>query len=482
MIREIEIIDFMSHRHTVIEPAAGLTVLVGPNNCGKSAVVAALQILAANSRKDHMIRHGCRECAVTVETDDGHTITWRRKGKIVNYTIDGQDVHRLEGDVPEGLHDVLKLAPVESVEGDERFDVHFAQQKEPIFLLNGTGKQAATFFASSSDASRLVAMQQRHRDKMREQGQAERFVAGQVDELKLQLTALTAVPDLQLAIDNGVREYDRLQNQATYIDEFERRIRLLVSQGAVVEQANARCDAMVLLAPPPMLSDTQTLETLVKKLTTIGAEITSHGAHRAVLVHLFAPPELAEVAGLQRLCRDLAEERSTECHESARAHELRSLAVPPLLAETADIERLCQNISQESLALTASTSMAGALRNLPAPPELQDTIALKSMIEASAISINGVAERIAEVDVLTNVEAPPSLITDTVLMRSITEFEAAQNLLRSHQEDMGLIDRAIKDVRGQIAQWTEANPTCPTCGGPIDADRLLLGAEAHDHG
>lgn len=45
MIRRIELINFMSHRRTLIEPAAGLTVLVGPNNCGKSAVVSALQIL-----------------------------------------------------------------------------------------------------------------------------------------------------------------------------------------------------------------------------------------------------------------------------------------------------------------------------------------------------------------------------------------------------------------------------------------------------
>ena len=31
----------MSHDDTTIELADGLTVLIGPNNCGKSAVVAA---------------------------------------------------------------------------------------------------------------------------------------------------------------------------------------------------------------------------------------------------------------------------------------------------------------------------------------------------------------------------------------------------------------------------------------------------------
>ena len=49
MIRSIELHNFMSHERTIIEPADGLTVLVGPNNCGKSAVVSALGILCENA-------------------------------------------------------------------------------------------------------------------------------------------------------------------------------------------------------------------------------------------------------------------------------------------------------------------------------------------------------------------------------------------------------------------------------------------------
>ena len=79
MIKRIELTNFMSHEHTVIEPAAGLTVLVGPNNCGKSAVVAALQILCHNDSSTYVLRHGEKECSVKVETDDGHTVEWRRK-------------------------------------------------------------------------------------------------------------------------------------------------------------------------------------------------------------------------------------------------------------------------------------------------------------------------------------------------------------------------------------------------------------------
>ena len=78
MITRIEITNFML-TNTRIEPAAGLTVLAGPNNCGKSAVVAALQILCNNDPLTYVLRHGERECSVRVETDDGHVVEWRRK-------------------------------------------------------------------------------------------------------------------------------------------------------------------------------------------------------------------------------------------------------------------------------------------------------------------------------------------------------------------------------------------------------------------
>ena len=59
MIKRITLDNYMSHSHTVIEPADGLTVLVGENNCGKSAVVSALQTLCFNRQKNFMRKGSC---------------------------------------------------------------------------------------------------------------------------------------------------------------------------------------------------------------------------------------------------------------------------------------------------------------------------------------------------------------------------------------------------------------------------------------
>ena len=71
VIRSIVLKNYMSHRHTVIELAEGLTVIVGPNNCGKSALVSALQCLVRAPRGRYMMRHGAALTSVTIETSEG---------------------------------------------------------------------------------------------------------------------------------------------------------------------------------------------------------------------------------------------------------------------------------------------------------------------------------------------------------------------------------------------------------------------------
>jgi predicted ATPase len=163
MIRKITLQNFMSHRHTVIEPASGLTVLVGDNNCGKSAVVAALQILCRNASGDYMVRHGENECKIIVETDEGHIVEWKRKGGTVSYTLNGKAIHRLRGGIPDDLHKLLRIPMVFPQDGGDPFDIHFGEQKKPIFLLDEPGSRAAKFFASSSDAEVLIRMQILHK-------------------------------------------------------------------------------------------------------------------------------------------------------------------------------------------------------------------------------------------------------------------------------------------------------------------------------
>src|SRR5882724_9289113 len=118
MIRRIVLENYMAHVRTVIELAEGLTVLIGPNNCGKSAIIHALEMICYNSdAADFAIRHGAKMATVTVETEDAdgakHTLVWWRSKGTAGYSIDGRKIEGLGRSIPEDLHDHLRMPKIE---------------------------------------------------------------------------------------------------------------------------------------------------------------------------------------------------------------------------------------------------------------------------------------------------------------------------------------------------------------------------------
>ena len=61
MIRRIVLSNFMAHAKTELRLADGLTVLVGPNNIGKSTVEVALKTLARNTNSNFVMQHEQKE-------------------------------------------------------------------------------------------------------------------------------------------------------------------------------------------------------------------------------------------------------------------------------------------------------------------------------------------------------------------------------------------------------------------------------------
>ena len=86
------------------------------------------------------------------------------KGTPATFSMVKNSTGLAEGEPPEEICQALRLRA-----GDpdlDAFDVHFGHQKQPIFLLNEPGSKPAQFFASSSDAGRLLEMQKLHKDNV----------------------------------------------------------------------------------------------------------------------------------------------------------------------------------------------------------------------------------------------------------------------------------------------------------------------------
>jgi len=323
MIRRIILENYMSHGRTVIEPAPGLTVLVGPNNCGKSAVLSAIQAVCGETASDYMVRHGEKVCRVTIETHDGHTIAWQRKGGATSYTIDGTDIHRVgrgRNGLPDDLHTLLRMPVTESPAG-RKFQVHFGSQKDPIFLL-GSESDTAAFFSSSAESERLMEMQKRHKTKVAARRNEQKTIEADLQQLSAKLQALEPLAALGPAVEQLEAEHqselesgraadllaqriDRLALLRQQIDRLSAELQISANLQPLPDQADptplslligsmerslsaasllsVEAQALDTLTEPPALQDTGPLETLGKALRVAELQATRAGAAAAVL-------------------------------------------------------------------------------------------------------------------------------------------------------------------------------------------------------
>lgn len=139
-IESISISNFQSHKRTEITPApAGqLTVIVGPSDSGKTAIIRALKWLLYNRPQgSDFIRVGASMVKVTMETGAGKAIRQRSSGGINRYIIpvQGADPVNLEGfggDVPLEIQEITGVR--QTTIGDMSLSLNLAEQLDGPFL------------------------------------------------------------------------------------------------------------------------------------------------------------------------------------------------------------------------------------------------------------------------------------------------------------------------------------------------------------
>lgn len=147
MIKRIELIDFESHKHTVIDDFSnGLNLLVGDSNSGKSSLLRAIKLAAYNMYDPGCVRIGATKCVVRVDTDKGYVRVVRgpkvnewevcKNGEQpVKFQKVGKNIVPLAAEVMG-----LKLVTL----GDVEFPVNVMSQLESHFMLSGVGDKNAT--------------------------------------------------------------------------------------------------------------------------------------------------------------------------------------------------------------------------------------------------------------------------------------------------------------------------------------------------
>lgn len=432
MITRIELVNFMSHAHTVIEPAPGLTVLIGPNNIGKSAVVAALQILCHNEKSTYVTRHGEKECSITVQTSDGHTVQWLRKTSPA-YIIDGKRFDRLrQGNVPDLLHQVLRLPRIDSG-SDADFDIHFGAQKDPIFLLRDTGSNAARFFASSSDADRLVAMQKRHKEKHQEAKREKKRLEQRSADLNRELELLQPVVGLEERLDDLERLFESIGQQSDTI-------------------AAAR--------------------TLSEKLQETQRERSRQELQLQSLSSLAAPPVLEPVEPLARFISELPRAQRAREKLVAEQAAVRLLARPPLLQDETDLHSRIDRLHTARLEVDRQAAESRALMPLAQPPAVSDLAPLRATLQEFETFQSNLSRCASVRQSLSGLQPVHPSVDTTPLARDLQELVRCNELANQARQAAAETAHELEDGLRQCREELNGQ-NCPTCGGPINAEAFL---------
>lgn len=151
-IQEVTIEGYQSHVQSTFNLSPGLTVITGPSDAGKTAIIRALRWFAFNEptgeaflhtirNPDGSVKEAVDQAKVSVTFDNGVTITkTRRKGK-TTYTHSDFPTAWEKAEVPPEIRETLGL--IKQQYGDFETCLNFAFQLDAPFMLSETASVGA---------------------------------------------------------------------------------------------------------------------------------------------------------------------------------------------------------------------------------------------------------------------------------------------------------------------------------------------------
>jgi exonuclease SbcC len=285
-----------------------------------------------------MIRHGEKEAEVTVETSEGDVITWGRKENSSFLIINGERHTRLSNHQEyflQELHKVLRLPQVKNK--DEFFDIHFASQKEPIFLLNDPPSRAATFFSVSSDAGRLVEVRDLFKTKINKAKEKKNSIDRKINQINEELEKLTPLNELEKEVKDLKLEYDALVKENENVKSGFQLFQIFNKAFLENERLSRRHSFLELLQEPPQLDDMSLLESTIQEMKILQKKEKRLERNLAILNELQEPFDLELTERLEKAIDYLIGGSKLE-KEKILAHEIAlGLRAPPKMEDEGEL-------------------------------------------------------------------------------------------------------------------------------------------------
>lgn len=150
-LESLSIVNFQSHKDTALKLSSGLNIITGETDCGKSAIVRALDWLFNNNPAGDEYRSdwgGTTRVSAKFQTK-GRAITIERvKGKGFNgYRVDGNEFKALGRGVPRHIQDLFAMA-----------DINFSFQHDTPYMVYDSGGAAARELGKAAGLDKADAL------------------------------------------------------------------------------------------------------------------------------------------------------------------------------------------------------------------------------------------------------------------------------------------------------------------------------------
>lgn len=143
-IKEVEIKNFQSHKHTVLNFCNGLNVINGESGKGKSAILRAIAwCVYGEPRGNNFIRTGTKKCSVKLTFSDNSSIersrTLKGSSKYIVTDVNGnsQEYSGFGNNIPIDVINQHQM-PVVHLGKDFTAKLNYSSQIEPPFLIGQT--------------------------------------------------------------------------------------------------------------------------------------------------------------------------------------------------------------------------------------------------------------------------------------------------------------------------------------------------------
>ena len=383
-----------------------------------------------------MVRHGEKECSITLLTSEGDEIQWRRTKKGgVSYRINDEEYNRLRGSIPDGLHKLLRMPVVDTNNsGDSIFDIHVGEQKTPIFLLNSTPANRAAFFASSSDAGKLIEMQKNHKKRTSESKTEERVLARNQTNLQSRVEALQPLSELEPSLKEVEELYTGLEEHTAAIQRLKQSLLKIESAEQSVVLLQRKSDALGKIPAPPTELPAKSLRRMVSSLESESLRQSCEAAVGKTLSQLTAAPAEHNLNSLSQIINRIQALDNQEKKDHHLQQSLSELSRPPQMNSTESLNRILQQIVSTSKSLYFCNQTSDAIRNLLPVPQAIDFQSIEKSIET---------------------------------------IEQTQLEIQNHEQNSQLVKEQLADAESQLHSVADELEVCPVCKQTVDADLLI---------